>query len=45
MLVVVRDLQTAYDKAVKEKKETFFFHGLEILTTYAKYYLEYLKSR
>jgi hypothetical protein len=41
----MQTLQAAYDKAVKEKKETFIFQGQEILTAYAKYLLEYLKSK
>jgi hypothetical protein len=40
----MQTLQAAYNKAVKEDKETFIFQGQEILTTYAKYLLEYLKE-
>ena len=36
-------LQKKYDNAVKNKIDVFIYDGNEILTTYAKYLLEYLK--
>jgi hypothetical protein len=37
-------LKKAYDKAVKEEKTMFVYEGQDVLTSYAKYLLEYLKS-
>lgn len=45
--VTVEDLaplKKAYDKAVKEGKEYFVYKGTELVTSYAKYLLEYLQS-
>ena len=36
-------LQKKYDKAVKNNIDVFTYDGAEILTSYAKYLLEYLK--
>ena len=36
-------LQKKYDNAVKNKIDVFIYNGNEILTSYAKYLLEYLK--
>jgi len=41
----VGELQAAYDQAVENNLETFTFQGEELLTAYAKYMLEFLKSR
>lgn len=41
----VEMLQHHYDIAVKEKKETFFFLGHELVTNYGKYLLEYAKEK
>jgi hypothetical protein len=38
-------LKKAYNKAVKENKDTFVFEGQELLVSYAKYLIEYLTSR
>jgi hypothetical protein len=38
------DLKKAYDKAVSEGKTQFTYEGEEVLTSYAKYLLEYLKT-
>ena len=38
-----QELQDAYDKAKQQNKEQFNFYGEVLLTTYAKYLLEYLK--
>lgn len=38
-------LKEAYDIAVKEGKESFVFEGHELLTSYAKYLIEYLKDK
>ena len=42
---VFDELEKAYHKAVKDKKETFIFDGGEFLTDYAKYLIEYLKPK
>lgn len=34
-----------YEKAVREKKESFEFEGQEILTAYAKYVIEFLTTK
>ena len=38
-----QELQDAYNKAKQQNKEQFNFYGEVLLTTYAKYLLEYLK--
>lgn len=35
-------LRKAYDKAVKDGAETFKYKGMDVLTSYAKYVLEYM---
>ncbi len=35
-------LKRAYNKALKDNKETFTFKGAELLTKYAKYLIEYM---
>jgi hypothetical protein len=40
-----RKLQLMYNKAVKNDVDVFLFEGKEILTSYAKYLLEYLKIK
>lgn len=37
-----RRLRAAYNRAVEAGKEQFTFEGNELLTSYAKYLLEYL---
>lgn len=37
-------LKREYDKAVKTGAASFMFQNKEILTTYAKYIIEYLKN-
>ena len=37
----IPQFKKAYDVAVKEKKEVFIFKGIEVLTSYAKYVIEY----
>ena len=39
----INKLQKKYDDAVKNKIDVFMNDGAEILTSYAKYLLEYLK--
>jgi hypothetical protein len=39
----INKLQKKYDDAVKNKIDVFMYEGSEVLTTYAKYLLEYLK--
>ena len=39
----INKLQKKYDDAVKNKIDVFMYKGSEVLTTYAKYLLEYLK--
>ncbi len=44
MKINISTLQKKYDKAVKDNLYSFTYNGAEILTTYAKYLLEYLKN-
>lgn len=39
----VEKLQVKYEKAVDDNVEFFMFEGEKILTSYAKYLLEYLR--
>jgi hypothetical protein len=39
----INKLQKKYDNAVKNEIDVFTYDGNEILTSYAKYLLEYLK--
>tara|TARA_R110002153_G_scaffold86952_5_gene215528 strand:- start:264 stop:422 length:159 start_codon:yes stop_codon:yes gene_type:complete len=39
----INKLQKKYDNAVKNNIDVFTYDGAEILTSYAKYLLEYLK--
>ncbi len=39
------NLKRSYTLAVEENKEQFTFKGNELLTSYAKYLIEYLESR
>lgn len=41
----VRELRRAYNHAVEIKAEAFTFEGRAVLTSYAKYMLEHLKTR
>lgn len=41
----LKPLKTAYQKAVKEKKDFFLYKGQEVVTTYAKYLIEYLELK
>ena len=43
MKININILQKKYDNAVKNNIDVFMYDGNEILTTYAKYLLEYLK--
>ena len=40
----LKPLKTAYQKAVKEKKDFFLYKGQEVVTTYAKYLIEMLEN-
>lgn len=40
----IRELKIAYNEAKKNKKEIFIFDGEEILTSYAKYLIEYVNT-
>lgn len=40
----LKELKKAYDKAVKENKETFEIEDVLILTAYAKYLIQYLEE-
>ena len=42
---VYEELKQAYLKAKKENLESFTYKGHEFLTSYAYYFLEYLKPR
>ena len=39
-----KELKKAYDKAVKENKETFEIEDFLLLTAYAKYLIQYLEK-
>ena len=41
----LKNLKRHYDKAVKDGKESFIFMGNEVLTTFAKYQIEYYESQ
>lgn len=41
----LRELKQAYKKAVADKKEQFTFYGNELLTSYAKYLIEYAETK
>lgn len=41
----LRRLKKAYDEAVKNQKDSFFFDGQEYLTSYAKYLIEFLTTK
>ena len=43
MKININILQKKYDNAVKDNLYSFTYDGAEILTSYAKYLLEYLK--
>ena len=43
MKISLNKLQKKYDDAVKNNVDVFTYDGAEILTSYAKYLLEYLK--
>jgi len=38
------DLKRQYESAVSEGQEQFVFQGVELLTTFAKYLLEFLDN-
>ena len=40
----VTALRKQYDQAVEDREEVFTFKGEELLTSYAKYLVEYLES-
>lgn len=40
----LKELKKAYDKAVKENKETFEIEDVLLLTAYAKYLIEYIEE-
>lgn len=41
----LKRLKKEYEKAVKDKKEVFVFEGHELLTSYAKYLIEYAETK
>lgn len=43
-LSTYQKLKVEYNNAVKDEKEIFIFNGHELLTSYAKYLIEYLKT-
>ncbi len=43
--VKVKELLSAYEKAVKDNKSTFRLKGMDFFTPYAKYLLEYARMR
>lgn len=41
----LKELKDRYNKAVKNKEETFDFKGATLVTNYAKYLIEYLEGQ
>jgi len=41
----IEDLRIAYNKAVEEKKDSFIYNELPLVTDYVKYLLEYTDSQ
>lgn len=37
-------IKKLFDKAVRDGKESFVYDGLELVTAYAKYLLEYMET-
>jgi hypothetical protein len=40
----LQSLKTQYNKAIREGKSSFIWDGNELLTSYAKYLIEYLNN-
>lgn len=40
----LKPLKKLYEQAVKDKKDFFVYKGQEVITTYAKYLIEYLET-
>lgn len=40
----LQSLKTQYNKAIKDGKDSFIWNGNELLTSYAKYLIEYLNN-
>jgi hypothetical protein len=38
------EFKSLYEKSVKDEKESFEFQGYEVLTSYAKYVIQYLEQ-
>jgi hypothetical protein len=38
------EFKSLYEKSVKDEKESFQFQGHEVLTSYAKYVIQYLEQ-
>ena len=38
-----KEFKSLYEKSDKDEKESFEFQGHEVITTYAKYVIEYLE--
>lgn len=38
------EFKSLYEKSVKDEKESFEFQGHEVLTSYAKYVIQYLEQ-
>lgn len=41
----LKRLKESYQQAIKDKKDSFIFEGHELLTSYAKYMIEYLEDK
>lgn len=39
----IKRFKRLYEKALKDQQESFYFEGKEVLTTYAKYIVEYVE--
>lgn len=40
----LQELKQEYQKALDQNQESFIFQGEEVLTSYAKYLIEYMES-
>jgi hypothetical protein len=40
----LKQLKDAYEQAVKDEKESFEFHGEEVITDFAKYMIQFLEN-
>lgn len=41
----INQFRKSYDLALNEGKQVFIFEGMEVLTVYAKYVIQYFESK